>query len=1347
MADIHINQSLPILRTLGCARNARSGAALRGRQVRGPSAPPWGAEGSRNGRDRASCVAKCLYAVKSIGRSMRLMVALLALPLSAAITSVNVEGTTAQQAKITYTAPDSSACSMEVSESNTYSPLVHDVDPNIFAGANLDSRATNVSTDTSAVQIRQFIVGKRAAERATAGPNIGRWFSRSLQVSTTHYFRITCGSDTATGTFATTNIPLGNTWNDPLPADPNGGTYGEFITAGIYGWPEFISNDQTETVIDPNTGQLIRRMTMPSDGLQEPGNEPSGTHTFNTASGPAWSNPGNILGKSSPATYSGTTQDFILIQDTNQRWGNGNFGMENYKLDMLAWMSSGDGADATIQICMTVNGVSCWQNRLIDVVLTNKTGATIEIPNLIDTFPNGVMPPGGPYFDTAQTIPRDGTADVDSNGNMTWKNCHTCGNGIGSNFLPNWTAGSRITVNGSACSVSSVTNPNLMAINLATCQPSLTVPATNVVYSAMNFGVMIRKKTSSADQVNLLNASYTIRDHNSPGWQSSGAPERCDPQAKANSALQKNGYVCVFLGAQTYWVASDGTANFLGKFNPGNGGSGSDTYNSVSCSSFSRTFWSNTLTDNLNVLCSAQDVATGKQVVVNCQMVSTYQPGNLSFGECVNMTPASQGADLVQLIVNFAASSAPTYDKNKFPGCEFVAIQNNHNLVLLCNPGNQDTQGWTVIFNPTATGTAAGCVGAISAGQAGCIVAAEASWANPVHSFCAIHAIQNTGPDSDASWVGGQYLGKSQGRPGGNAYISTVTGTPLTNVPGVPAGTGGCPSGGPGCDNVVVDGEPCDPVAIAPWGGNCPKGAGDYLQDVVVGDTFQLNDGTYAILVAKTDHQHWLIQRDPAVSLKTPPVPNVLTATCHPSRRYDYYPNAAGWIWYYLNDPHSTGNPPNVAPTCDCTHPVTRTDLVSDLLNFKDASLGLGYGYANIVTPIPAFAGSPTVFSAMGPSFQGANGVAIAAEVAQNHGSRWHYTGDKFFTDARPLQGPGTNVAGGGGFIDRATNVTGNLWKFTSTGPTPSGCFGSGPSDGDNLYSIGGAALPSCGGGVITRKLQPQIAFCGNQPMTDMSSPATGDVITGDSSTAYKYCVARKAGECRAASAIGDIYSNCPYLKPRADGTFGCGSQFGDVELFNDTCIYNTGAYLNCAIQVNYDDSDPTGGRGRCLSQYPRTYRTDNPNEDVQGLPDASWMFTQGVLLEKMPPMGTPDAVARWNYVPYTLPLTPPAGLSVDNAVIQFGYAEYGLRDDFFCSSRKEACYATTSTINATVPYLFPSDGTDRTQAGLQGLACSSGCTIVIPTIPQRVLYYRIQYRDASNTVIAQTEIQTTVTP
>src|ERR1035438_1073894 len=133
-------------------------------------------------------------------------------PAMAQPSSVTVVGTTATQAILTYTAPSTNPCTLEVSELASFSPLVNDVNGALFSRANLDSRTSGITNGT----FRIVVVGTRTAQAASDG-NV---YSRALQASTLHYFRITCDGQAGQGSFTTANIPLGMTYSEPPQADP-----------------------------------------------------------------------------------------------------------------------------------------------------------------------------------------------------------------------------------------------------------------------------------------------------------------------------------------------------------------------------------------------------------------------------------------------------------------------------------------------------------------------------------------------------------------------------------------------------------------------------------------------------------------------------------------------------------------------------------------------------------------------------------------------------------------------------------------------------------------------------------------------------------------------------------------------------------------------------------------------------------------------------------------------------------------------------------------------------------------------------------------------------------------------
>src|SRR5690348_12446190 len=122
----------------------------------------------------------------------------------AAITNVQITGTTSLQAILTYTAPGANACTLRVSENANFIPLAHAVDPALFTGSN---------TDAGGAVDRVWVIGRRGAPVASDGKR----YSLALQCNTKHYFELTCGSDVAAGNFTTSNIPIGKTFAEPIP--------------------------------------------------------------------------------------------------------------------------------------------------------------------------------------------------------------------------------------------------------------------------------------------------------------------------------------------------------------------------------------------------------------------------------------------------------------------------------------------------------------------------------------------------------------------------------------------------------------------------------------------------------------------------------------------------------------------------------------------------------------------------------------------------------------------------------------------------------------------------------------------------------------------------------------------------------------------------------------------------------------------------------------------------------------------------------------------------------------------------------------------------------------------------
>ncbi len=152
--------------------------------------------------------------------------------------------TTNTQAVISYAAPSTSACTVEVSESPTFDSTVNDLNTTLYG--------SSANSDGGGAANRRFVVGKRLVETALDLNN----YSRALQAYTPHYYRLTCDGVVATGNFTTKNIPVNSSYQDIPQLSTS--SPGETITPTI-------SSSRNQTIVDPHTGALIRRVSLPTD--------------------------------------------------------------------------------------------------------------------------------------------------------------------------------------------------------------------------------------------------------------------------------------------------------------------------------------------------------------------------------------------------------------------------------------------------------------------------------------------------------------------------------------------------------------------------------------------------------------------------------------------------------------------------------------------------------------------------------------------------------------------------------------------------------------------------------------------------------------------------------------------------------------------------------------------------------------------------------------------------------------------------------------------------------------------------------------------------------------------------
>jgi hypothetical protein len=409
--------------------------------------------------------------------------------------------------------------------------------------------------------------------------------------------------------------------------------------------------------------------------------------------------------------------------------------------------------------------------------------------------------------------------------------------------------------------------------------------------------------------------------------------------------------------------------------------------------------------------------------------------------------------------------------------------------------------------------------------------------------------------------------------------------------------------------------------------------------------------------------------------------------------------------WRFLDDPHGT----------DTTNTTVVVDHYFDGGGHWDyGPLGrlteAGAGWDAIFGPVADHLNQPMSLNIDdSPTFAGARGLSYGSTTSK-HPSYHQVAGIapqaelNWFMDAMSFDGGQFYSAPQG-----ATYISGQLFKWNPSPEAPG----------------------------LSRKQVPTLAVSGGYALRDISGP--GSVLTDTAADSYKYCVALIAGECRAGSAPGDVFLNAPNVQYA-----GCAGSDGPNPQTLDLCVGNFPAYAQAITQmVMGSDSADSNSRSRVITHGLTGVRNSFYYWTAKSLPDASWaLFTRGLVqpgfgdlltvwMAKLPPQPAPDGVDRSTFLPLTLTLTPPANSQIASAVVQFGYAEQGRPDQYFCTSRRETCVAATATFTPDSPFVYANT------ESYSGVPCAASCRIAIPVLPMHVVYYSVLYLNAAGKVVA----------
>jgi hypothetical protein len=722
-------------------------------------------------------------------------------------------------------------------------------------------------------------------------------------------------------------------------------------------------------------------------------------------------------------------------------------------------------------------------------------------------------------------------------------------------------------------------------------------------------------------------------------------------------------------------------------------------------------------TDPLKMYLDLPCVASGSWI-----LKATWT-GALNVSNSVLIPPYSANAPLVTtdltpnglqpLIMAFD----PTYGYDNFGPGQFYGTQMGK--LMLYAWTIQDSMGYINVFDP-------GNDLPIGAGGTGRFIASLATWRAPVSRWCTIHTPMPSGDNnpwvsmqSNSSRFGPQYMnGAYYVVADNNAGTGTSIQIRATNGSYEPQSTSPpnyLQDAQPGdvffAGNIAVGGEPMELVS---------KDAAAHTWTVIRGNNLGASKFIAGSDVTPT-----------SVAPVNITAGTKLYAACRAasfSRRVTQWGSNTGGVWYwnFLNDPHGTSiTYPAVNGTTSNqvvenyiadSHAVTRDSINVGDGGYKPEIPGIVWSRWDYLNATPGYdlvsfsgtiAENPTFAGVAGPDLDGGNNYQQHPSWDQPAAPAWE---QQWMVDAVPMINAGSSYGATGSLVGGLAST----YKMT-----------------------GGAALH--------RKQVTTLASCGAHPLVDMSSAATGDVISD--ATPYAYCVANAANECRAGALPGNIFVSCPgATMPSCD----TGSATGAV----DICLGDSWAYGNAAVQASPFTTDLNGGSGRVISHMFGTHHEQGVFSNVRPTSDGKWLLfpaflptgTTEVYMAKLPPFPAADSTRRDSFEEirvsfpaatrssFTRSIPLPLRPSPRTAVVEFGYAENGNPEDFYCTSRKESCVAQDATIDASRPFYFSATEADS----IRGTPCAFRCTIAIPAIPGRVVYYRVVLRDASGQVTPQ---------
>jgi len=1246
-----------------------------------------------------------------------------ALLLPASALQVSVAGVTPQQAILRIDAPDGSACTVQVSESKDFSTLAHDVDPALFPGSDRCGRTSQFTKGKQYI----FILGARGVGDAQDGVIK----SRSLEVDTTYYVKVSVASGpTTTISFRTKNKPLGDSSPDYIPYDTNG--------YNGWGWPtiDYSPGGITAKYIDPLTGLQLQRMTDPSD---EPARADSTDQSFfpEDLSGGKWTVPVYTMPNSPQLRsrhyqYSGPggSADALFLRFKYVTHVNGEHGYDqSAAIDdvLLNLHGSGD----PVMACLTYDhGQSCLGKP---VELTWGHGGWASSAS---RYPDPLFQAwGSPDF-----VP---TMAKIEQGNVTIQGTKvkvTGGDPFPVEFMKPGDVlqffQSNYTNYTEEYTVASVQSPTELTLT----KPVANAP-TPTMYQINSFGIKLWKAPGRRDAVKIDAGNYSMNLAYNFGTEDQGqGATGCGGALTITKDMHGHplssgitGYICTFVDGggnqiQKIWTPAN---RHIWKIdlkpsthveNP----SAKPDYFSYNDGYLQKCYYDLAKsTANCTPIQSRQTVTQEIEAAhpeIDLQyygglafrggtypyFVFTSQPQqNTAYWSCVVDVSKPVGASQAQNCHN----SWSTYplrwqishsQKADFANGEYVEAFQNFRM---SDAGTLASGLWTLQIRKIYTD------GVKDSAEASTALTKEFHDPNT----CAALGV------TDQRWI-------TESESGEHSCIKiNVAAEPVNTKPpkGDLAPLGHLPPGSkprPWPHNAKSCGG--DGSTANCWSYLQPMEEGDWLSDAafpqgekfVIAKKTPLRNGTFDLVLVRNPRAFGEANGTQAHAAGWTPAmspPNLPGSSC-------------GGVYYSrLGKPFTSSNWIEDTPYVWCAHQATWQ------AGGKEIHVGVQAGYAGAKTlpdslggyysgygirygVIPEVWGKPIQYVQQGQyPFAGSfNTTTTGYQQSHPGGDTWDAPPREqvWALDGRPY-GPASG-----------TNYASRLWhhKYTLINGEASTYRISPPVDDNGKVIFENSASGPKWTANFDPKRRMTQAWAGFHLLRNISGPKSRI----SDKTPFTWCRALVAGECVAQSSPGETFVSVP--EAQIDGT--CYS--GDGEVITP-CLTPAGPEMGGYEQFGISEWDPYGKLWRRLTMAFNGPGRTNNFANMHGKSTGDYGFTatvwadgrrSDVMAVKLPPWPVPDGVARNTFL--RVKVAVPA-LANSSARVEFGYAEYGADQDglpLFCSAERAERCATPVPAGSKEPYVWESEQPSW-------VPCAGGCTVTIPALSGRALYYRIQRR------------------